>query len=514
METEINSLNPKKAPGMDGIPANILKESVELVKSPLTQLFNTCVETQQFPNNLKYAIVTPLFKKDDNTDKANYRPISVLPSISKIFERLMFKQISNFVQIKISQYLCGFRKGFNTQHALMRLLDKLNRSVDKGEKIGVFMMDLSKAFDCISHDLLIAKLHAYGVDKPCLKLMHSYLNGRKQKVRINSDFSTWREIISGVPQGSVLGPLLFNIFINDLFLFVVNSDVCNFADDNTLSIADLSIDEIINRLQGDIHILQKWFHDNGMLLNKTKCKFLIVESPKSRRNEAAEIKIHDQIIVENKEGKLLGITFDSNITMNKHIKNICNQAGNKINALARIAKFLYGSKRKLLMNSFVLSQFNYCPIIWMYCQRQSNNLINKIHEGALRIAYNDYVSSFEILLEREGSISIHQKNIQTLATEIFKTKNDLNPSFMKNIFCPVGHKYNTRHQNLSYPYPKTVSYGLETFGYRANQIWNSLSSEIKSADDLITFKMLLSRNNSKLCTCNLCKNYIPNIGYV
>ena len=171
----------------------------------------------------------------------------------------------------------------------MRLLDKLNESVDKGENIGVFMMDLSKAFDCISHDLLIAKLHAYGFDKPSLKLMHSYLNGRKQEVKINCDFSTWREIISGVPQGSVLGPLLFNIFINDLFLFVVNSDVCNFADDNTLSIADLSIDEIINRLQGDIHILQKWFHDNGMLLNKTKCKFLIVESSKSRRNEAAEI---------------------------------------------------------------------------------------------------------------------------------------------------------------------------------------------------------------------------------
>ena len=152
METEINDLNPKKAPGIDGIPANILKESVDIVKSPLTQLFNTYVENQQFPNKLKYAIVTPLFKKDDNTDKANYRPISVLPSISKFFERLMFKQISNFVLNKISQYLCGFRKGFNTQHALMRLLDKLNKSVDKGEKIGVFMMDLSKAFDCISDD--------------------------------------------------------------------------------------------------------------------------------------------------------------------------------------------------------------------------------------------------------------------------------------------------------------------------------------------------------------------------
>ena len=131
------------------------------------------------------------------------------------------------------------------------------------------MMDLSKAFDCISHDLLIAKLHAYGFDKPSLKLIHSYLNGWKQKVKINSNFSTWREIISGVPQGSVLDPLLFNIFIYDLFLYMVNSDVCNFDDDNTLSIANLSIAEIITCLQNDIHILQTWYHNYGILLNET-----------------------------------------------------------------------------------------------------------------------------------------------------------------------------------------------------------------------------------------------------
>ena len=251
-----------------------------------------------------------------------------------------------------------------------------------------------------------------------------------------------------------------------------------------------------------------------MLLNETKCQFLIIESSKSKRNEAVEIKIHNKTIVESKESKLLGITFDNNITMNKHIKNICKQAGNKLNALARIAKYLDSRKRKLLMNSFVISQFNYCPIIWMYCQRQSNNLINKIHERALRIAYDDYVSNFETLLEKDAALSIHQRNIQTLATEIFKTKNDLNPSFMKNIFCPVNHKYNTRNVNLSHPNPRTVSYGLETFGYRANQIWNSLSGEIKSVEDLKTFKILLSKNSSNLCTCNLCKNYIPNLGFI
>ena len=514
IETEIYNINSKKAPGVDGIPGNILKESVDIWRQPLKQLYNISIEKQQFPSKLKYANVTPLFKKDENIDKTNYRPISILTSISKIFERLMFKQITHFVESKISQYLCGFRKGYNTQHALLRLIDKLNKSVDKTEKIGIFMMDLSKAFDCIPHDLLIAKLNAYGFDKASLKLIHSYLNGRKQRVKINSEYSTWKDIISGVPQGSVLGPLLFNIFINDLFLFVVNSDICNFADDNTLSVADLSIEQIITLLEHDINILLKWFRNNGMLLNETKCQFLTIESSRCKRDKPSEIKVHGKTVVESKEGKLLGITIDNNITMKKHIKNICKQAGNKLNALARIAKYLDENKRKLLMNSFIISQFNYCPIVWMYCQRQSNNLINKIHERALRIAYNDYTLNFQGLLEKDNSVSIHQRNIETLAIEIFKTKNELNPNFMKDIFRSSDHNYCTRNQNLAYPNPKTVTYGVDSFGYKANQVWNSLSNDTKSAENLKTFKTLLSKNKSNLCTCNLCKMYIPNVGYI
>ena len=148
------------------------------------------------------------------------------------------------------------------------------------------------------HDLLIGKLHAYALDKPSLKLIYRYLKGRKQKVKINSDFSTWKDIISGVPQGSVLGPLLFNIFINDLFLLVLSRDICNFAEDNTLSIADISIDEIINRLENGIDIIQTWFQNNGMLLNETKCQFLIIESSRCIRAESASLKVLNETIYE------------------------------------------------------------------------------------------------------------------------------------------------------------------------------------------------------------------------
>ena len=162
IKKEILELNPKRTAGFDSIPPNIIKDSIAVLTSPLTNLFNTAVIECLFPSDLKYANVTPLHKKDDITNIENYRPISILPSISKIYERIMFQQITKYISGSLSPYLCGFRKDYSAQHALLRLTNILNICLDKKENIGMFMMDLSKAFNCIPHELLIAKLHAYG----------------------------------------------------------------------------------------------------------------------------------------------------------------------------------------------------------------------------------------------------------------------------------------------------------------------------------------------------------------
>ena len=227
----ISELNPSKPTIFKSIPPKLLKFESEIVSEPLQIIFNNSVEHSSFPDELKLADVSSRFKKDVKTFKGNYRPISVLPKVSKVFERFMGTQISTYMSQYLSCLLCGFRKGYNAQHALIRTIAKRRTCLDKGGKVGAVFMDLSKAFDCIRHDLLIAKLHAHGFSRDALLLVHSYLENRQQGVKINGSFSSYKHLQLGVPQGSVRGPLFFNIYINDLLLSIQETDICNYADD-------------------------------------------------------------------------------------------------------------------------------------------------------------------------------------------------------------------------------------------------------------------------------------------
>ena len=189
--SDILKLETSKACQDTDIPTKIVKENADIFANVLVSNFNDSIEKSNFPSILKNATITPVFKKSDRNSKDNYRPVSILPNISKIFERCIFRQLSNYMDQFLSKFQCGFRKGYSTQYCLLSMLEKWKSAVDKGKSFGALLTDLSKAFDCLSHELLLAKLYAYGFTIVALRLIHSYLTNRRQRTKINMSYSSW-----------------------------------------------------------------------------------------------------------------------------------------------------------------------------------------------------------------------------------------------------------------------------------------------------------------------------------
>ena len=509
MLEQLQNLDPKKGSPQEAIPAKILKSNADLFCFPLTELFNKLVEESSFPDDLKNADVSSLFKKDDNMSKKNYRPISLLPSIAKIFERLMHKQLSEFTERFFSPLLGGFRQGYNTQHVLLNFLQYCKNSIDNRGLAGAVFMDLSKAFDCVNHGLLIAKLSAYGLNMDALQLIRSYLSNRQQRVKINSSFSDWKEIKIGVPQGSVLGPLLFNVFINDIFWFANRTKICNYADDTTIFACHPDLDNIIKQLEEDSTVIVKWFSDNFLKLNDDKCRLMIFGG----KSTEATVTIGNSKINESDYEKLLGVTFDKKLSFKKHVEDLYKKANQKLHALARLSNYIDPIKSEILMNSFIRSQFNYCPLVWMFHDRATNSKLNRIQERALRMVCKDSESGLADLKNKYGTI--HQHNLQLLMIEIFKTKNNLNPTFMKKILTERDIQYNLRNGNhLGLPKVNTTSYGIENIQYRGHHLWSSLPREIKDSNTLVEFKRKIKLWHGNTCICRLCKIFVKDLGFL
>ena len=340
--------------------------------------------------------------------------------------------------------LCGFREKYSTRHALLRLTVKCKRSLDERNCVGAVFMDLSKAVDCVNHELLVAKLEAYGFSRYALTLIHSYLYKRKQRVKVNGSFSEWKYIDQGVPQGSVLGSLLFNIFINDLLMFVPNIDICNYADETTLYVSDTDTIHILNKLESSISTVASWFTDNCMRLNRDKCHFMVFGD----QSNDLTLQIETIPVVESREQKLLGITVDKKLTFKTQVEFSCKKANQKLHALPRISCYLSTEQLKLTKKTFILLQFNYYPLVWIFCDRTLGNRINRIHEKALLIASQNKTADFNTLLLESNSVSIHKRNLQLLMIEVYKTIQNTNPSFKKEIFVQKDITHNLRNNLL------------------------------------------------------------------
>ena len=279
----------------------------------------------------------------------------------------MHRQISEYFETVLSKFQCGFQKGYSTQDCLLAMIENCKKALDQGNEYGALLHDLSKSFDCLPHDLIVAKVHAYGFSIDSLKLVNSYLTEHKQRVKINDQFSSWLDIVVGVPQRSILGPLLFNIFLCDMFLFC--NDFANFADDNTPYYIGKTPEEVISQLERSSKSIFEWFENNGMKANPNKCHLLL------SKNENFEANINENRISNTRFENLLGVTFDNRLNFNHHISKIYKTDSNKLHALARVSNYINEDKGRILFSLYFSYQFNYCPLMWMNYNKSINKKI-------------------------------------------------------------------------------------------------------------------------------------------
>ena len=493
------SLRPNKSPGFDDISSNVIRFVFYALIKPTKHIFNLSLNKGIFPDKLKVARITPIFKSGDKENVSNYRPISVLTCFSKILERIMYNRLYSFLVDNNILYdkQFGFQSEHSTEHAILQFTNQILQSFSQDKfTIGVFI-DLSKAFDTVDHHILLKKLSFYGVRNNNLKWFSSYLFNRKQYITTDQGDTGMGTIKCGVPQGSILGPLLFLIFVND-FTQSTSLDPIMFADDTNLFYSNKNIDTLFKVVNKELLKINMWFQANKLSLNANKTKYIFFHKPRMKNNIPLNLpilKINDTEITREQSMKFLGVVVDENLSWKNHIELLETKIAKNIGVLYRASKLLNFKCLKNIYFALIHSYINYANIAWGSSYRTGlNKILLKQKQAARIIFHKDRLSHSRPLMKKLNALNVHQINLYKICIFMYQVKRGTIPKIFNNDFTSVEHSYRTRFALNSFQLPRSSKASKFSILLRGPKLWNEfLNSDEKNISKLTSFKNVLKK---------------------
>ena len=489
VQKKLSKLNPSKSPGPDGLHPRVLKEVAEEITTPLTLVFNKSLSEGVVPEDWKIANVTAIFKKGSVTSPGNYRPVSLTSIICKMLESIIRDKVMEFLDGNnlLSEDQHGFRSGRSCVTQLLEIMEIWTSMLDEGGGIDVVYLDFLKAFDSVPHQRLLKKIKAYGIDGSLLQWIESFLTGRKQRVNVNGGLSSWSDVNSGIPQGSVLGPILFIIFINDL-PDVVSSFVKIFADD-TKVFTHVTSEQACRDLQKDLDNLSTWSDTWQLKFNVAKCGVMHYGTQQDKHIYTISEEGIRRNLVEVFEEKDLGVKFDPTLMFSKHIAMITKKANSMVGVIRRTFDHMDEDMLKILYKSLIRPHVEYANCIWNPVLKKDADLIEKVQRRATKLVPHLREKSYSERLKHLKLPTLAYRRLWGDLIQVYKIMNGVNDVKKESIFNMAenesgtrGNRYKVRKQHTR------LRLRQNAFSVRVVNMWNSLPDSTVSAKTINMFK--------------------------
>ena len=500
VKEEISKLNLNKATGPDKIHNRLLLAANDIISTPLSEFFNRCLTLGKFPDSWKLANVTPIYKKGNKDECSNYRPISLLSCVGKLFERCVHKHVYSFIINNniLTPAQSGFRTGDSTINQLLSIYNNLCINYDQSVTTQSIFFDISKAFDRVWHRGLIHKLNSIGIRGQLLVWFTNYLADRKQVVVIGGESSNARYVPAGVPQGSVLGPLLFLIYINDI-VCNIDSVMKLFADDTSLSYTHSNPTYRAIILNSDLIKIDEWSKTWKVTFNDSKTELMNLH----RDNlPIVDLYFSQTLLEESPHHKHLGIILQNNCKWNEHVNYIIKKVMPLLNCLKSLKFSLLRKPLEIMYKSFILPIFDYADIVWDNCTAGESQQLENLHLEALRtITGLVKGTSHEKIYNESGFCSLKQRRERHKLIMYHKLVHQPSPQYLTEILPPLVTETNPYHRRRplerSIPRHRTEIYRTSFFP-STSHLWNSLPERIQQTTSISAFKYFLSKNDAKI----------------